>query len=219
MQAVPRVLKALRFDPSEVLAEVGVDAHLFDDADNLIPDELVGPMLRHCSARTGCGDFALRVGRHARLSSLGLVGALAGSSPDVGARCALSRFLSLNDERRSFPSRRKARSLAELRHLRSWIKAPAIYQMVSAVACNAPRDSAARGVRPRSSCRFAPATSVFRDFFRALLRFDSHRLAWVREPLIDHRCAARMRAHAALSAQAAGSKRWHLPIFPARCGA
>jgi hypothetical protein len=87
-QAVPRVLKALRFDPSEVLAEVGVDARLFDDADNLIPDELVGRMLRHCSARTGCGDFALRVGRHARLASLGLVGALAGSSPDVGASCA-----------------------------------------------------------------------------------------------------------------------------------
>ena len=54
MQAVPRVLTALRFDPGEVLAEVGVDAHLFDDADNLIPDELVGRMLRHCSTRTGC---------------------------------------------------------------------------------------------------------------------------------------------------------------------
>ena len=55
MQAVPRVLKALRFDPSEVLAEVGVDARLFDDADNLIPDELVGPMLRHCSRAAGAG--------------------------------------------------------------------------------------------------------------------------------------------------------------------
>jgi hypothetical protein len=83
MQAVPRVLKALRFDPREVLAEAGVDARLFEDADNLIRDELVGRLLRHCVARTGCEDFALRVGRHSRLASLGLVGAVAGSALDV----------------------------------------------------------------------------------------------------------------------------------------
>jgi AraC-like DNA-binding protein len=222
MQAVPRVLKALRFDPSEVLAEIGVDARLFEDADNLIPDELVGPMLRHCSARTGCEDFALRLGRHARLASLGLVGALAGSSPDVGAALrALSRFLSLNDGA-SIVSVSVEGPFSSLNYA---IYEPGIegtsqvYQMVSAVACNVLRDLCGPKWVPAEvqlPFRRPRDVSQFRDFFRAPLRFDSHRMAlvfpsrWLDHPLRS----ANAELHAALSAQAAAFEALASPDLP-----
>ncbi len=224
MQAVPRVLRALRFDPSEVLAEIGVDARLLDDADNLIPDELVGRMLRHCSARTGCEDFALRVGQHARLASLGLVGALAGSSPDVGtALRTLSRFLSLNDG----ASIVSISIEGEFSSLNYSIYEPGIedtshvYQMVSAAACNVLRDlCGARWGPTEVQLPFRTPDDVrpFREFFRAPLRFDSHRLALVfARRWLDHSLRnADAELHAALSAQAAEFEALASPDLPSQ---
>jgi len=224
MQAVPRVLKALRFDPGEVLAEVGIDARLFEDADNLIRDDLVGPMLCHCAARTRCGDFALRVGRHARLASLGLVGALAGSSPDVGtALRTLSRFLSLNDG----ASIVSVSVEGEFSSLNYAIYEPGIegtsqvYQMVSAVACNVLRDLCdPKWAATEVQLPFRRPGDVrpFRDFFRAPLRFDSHRMAlvfpsrWLDHPLRS----ADAELHAALSAQAAAFEALASPDLPSQ---
>jgi len=181
-------------------------------------------MLRHCSARTGCGDFALRVGRHARLSSLGLVGALAGSSPDVGAALrALSRFLSLNDGA-SIVSVSVEGEFSSLNYAiyEAGIEGTSeVYQMVSAAACNVLRDlCGAQWSATEVQLPFRTPDDVrpFRDFFRAPLRFDSHRLAlvfasrWIDHPLRS----ADPELHAALSAQAAEFEALASPDLPSQ---
>jgi AraC-like DNA-binding protein len=82
--AIPAVLRTLGADPGEILAEVGLDLHLFDDPDNRISYAARGRLLAHCAARTGCRHFGLLVGQQAGLQSLGLVGLVAKYSPDVG---------------------------------------------------------------------------------------------------------------------------------------
>jgi AraC-like DNA-binding protein len=81
---VPEALRSLGVNPSEVLSEVGLDADLFDDPDNVISFTARGRLMAQCVERTGCQHFGLLVGRHGGLHSLGLLGLLVKYSPDVG---------------------------------------------------------------------------------------------------------------------------------------
>jgi AraC-like DNA-binding protein len=224
IRAIPLVLAELGFDPAAVLAEVGVDARLFDDPNNLIRDALIGQALVHCVARTGCEDFALRVGRHGRLASLGLVGTLTASAPDVGAGLrVLSHFLSLNDggavlsltTEGSFSSLNYAIYEGGIEGTRQ------IHQMVSAVACNVLRDLCGPDWAPSEvliPCRRPRDVHPFRDFFRAPLRFDSARLSlvfphrWLEYPLRS----ADPALHAVLGAQAAIFEELASPGLPSQ---
>jgi AraC-like DNA-binding protein len=211
IQAIPLVLEELGFDPTEVLAEVGVDARLFDDPNNLIRDALIGQALVHCVARTGCEDFAFRVGQHGRLASLGLVGTLTASAPDVGAALrVLSHFLGLNDGGAvlSVTTEGSASSLNYAIYEGGIEGTSQIHLMVSAVACNVLRDLCGPDWAPSDvliPCRRPRDVRPFRDFFRAPLRFDANRLAlvfprhWLDHPLHS----ADPELHAALGAQAA----------------
>jgi AraC-like DNA-binding protein len=82
--ALPAVLSQLGFDPTQVVAEAGVDPALFDDIDNLISFVARGRLLGHCVARTRCAHFGLLLGQQAQLEHLGLLGRLVQSTPDVG---------------------------------------------------------------------------------------------------------------------------------------
>jgi len=224
IRAIPLVLEELGFDPAEVLAEVGVDARLFEDPNNLIRDVLIGQALVHCVARTGCEDFALRVGRHGRLASLGLVGALTASAPDVGAALrVLCRFLSLNDGG-AVLSLATEGSLSSLNYsiYEGGVEGTSqIHLMVSAVACNVLRDLCGPDWAPSDvliPCRRPRDVHLFREFFRAPLRFDADRLAlvfprgWLDHPLHS----ADPELHAALGAQAALFEELASPGLPSQ---
>jgi AraC-like DNA-binding protein len=224
IRAIPLVLAELGFDPAAVLAEVGVDARLFDDPNNLILDALIGQALVRCVARTGCEDFALRVGRHGRLASLGLVGALAASAPDVGvALRVLCRFLSLNDGGAvlSLATEGPFSSLNYAIYEGGVEGTSQIHLMVSAVACNVLRDLCGPDWAPSDvliPCRRPHDVYPFREFFRAPLRFDADRLAlvfprgWLDHPLHS----ADPELHAALCAQAALFEELASPGLPSQ---
>lgn len=94
---VPEVLENLGADPSEVLAEVGIDLSLFDNPNNQITYLARGRMMAHCAARTSCPHFGLLVGQRAGLDAFGIVGLLAKYSPDVeSALHSLSRYMHLH---------------------------------------------------------------------------------------------------------------------------
>jgi AraC-like DNA-binding protein len=90
---VPIVLRRFGADPTQVLAEVGLDLKLFEDPDNQLSFAARGHLLAHCAERLGCPHFGLLVGQLGDLHSLGLLGLLAKYSPDVGtALGSLSRY-------------------------------------------------------------------------------------------------------------------------------
>lgn len=211
MQAIPRVLEELRLDPAEVLGEVGVDAGLFADPDNLIQDALVGRALGHCAVRSGREDFALRVGRQAQLASLGLVGTIAASAPNVGtALREISRFLGFNDGA-AILSLSVGPIHATLNYAiyEAGVEGAALlYQMVGAVTCSAMRELCGPDWAPTQvwlPCRAPADPSPFRAQFRSPVRFDAPRFAllfprrWLERPPP----AADAALHAALLAQAA----------------
>lgn len=222
MSAVPFVLESLHVDPAEVLGEIGLDAKLFEDSNNLIADEQVGPMLVHCAERTGCEDFALRVGAQARLDMLGLIATLAASAPDVGSALrALSRFLSLNDSASivSVGTEGGTACLNYAVYESGFEGTRPLYQMVSAVAFNVLRELCGPEWAPAEvqlPCRRPNDVRPYRDFFRAPMRFDSDRMTivfarrWLDRPLRS----ADPALHAVLSAQAeafAGQSQAGLP--------
>ena len=83
-QSLPSVLRRLGVDPEEVLADVGLELALFDNAENRVSSELRGRLFRCCVERTGCGHVGLLIGQDGGLHSFGLVGALLKHAPDVG---------------------------------------------------------------------------------------------------------------------------------------
>ncbi len=81
--AIPKVLRQLGFSPAGVFAEIGFDASLLDDPDNVIPYASRNQLIQHCVSTTRCPYFGFLLGQHVGPSSLGLVGFLVQQSPDV----------------------------------------------------------------------------------------------------------------------------------------
>lgn len=218
VQAVPRLLDHFGVDPAATLAEVGVEAPWFSDPDHLIGDALIGRLLSRCATRTGCEEFALRVGQGAGLSSLGLVGMLVRTCPNVGAALrTLHRSLELNDGG-GIIALSEGGPIASLSYAiyEDGLEATEqIYQMASAVTCNVMRELCGPDWAPVAvTLPFSRPRDVrpWRAFFRAPLRFDSPRLAllfhrrWLDHPLrsadpVLHRVLSD-RAAAALGASA-----------------
>lgn len=95
---LPTVLRDLGLDPRITLAEGGLDPGVFDHPANEIPTASLGRVTLIAAARSGCANLGLLVGQRSGLVSLGLVGALARHSPDVGtALRQLSAHLHLRD--------------------------------------------------------------------------------------------------------------------------
>lgn len=81
--AIPNVLEKLGYNPSEILAELGLDLSLFSDPDNVIPFDMRSHLIQHCVRKTNCQHFGFLIGQQAGPSTLGLVGFLMQQSPDV----------------------------------------------------------------------------------------------------------------------------------------
>ena len=97
--ALPAVLRSLGVDPPELLAELGLTGHFFEDPENTLSMALAGRLLGLCVERTGCEHFGLLVGQHAGASSLGALGYLIRSSATVGdALATFSRHLDVQDQ-------------------------------------------------------------------------------------------------------------------------
>jgi AraC-like DNA-binding protein len=83
LMAVPAVLSELGADGKRLSEAFQLDESIFNDPENTIAYRTVGRMFKWCTEATSCPDFGLRVGARASLSSMGVVGYLAQSAPDV----------------------------------------------------------------------------------------------------------------------------------------
>ena len=83
IMALPSVLAEFGVDASRLLREFKLDRSAFGDPENRIAYATVGRIFGRCVEATGCEHFGLLVGERAGMSSLGAVGYLAQSAPDV----------------------------------------------------------------------------------------------------------------------------------------
>lgn len=98
LMALPEVLRDFGVDPDELLAPFGIHAAYFTDPENILAFATAGAIFCRCVERTRCEHFGLLVGRRAGASSLGPVGFLMQSAPDVrSALEALFRHLHVHD--------------------------------------------------------------------------------------------------------------------------
>ncbi len=180
-----------------MLAEVGLDIHLFDDPDNLIPYSKRARLLLHCASRTGCAHFGLLVGQHGGLESLGIVGLLSKNSPDVGAALRnLSKHLRLH-ARGAAIELSVFGDLARLSYAITHANVVASNQIGDAAVAmmfNAVRTLCGPRWKPVEVCfmhRAPPDAGPYRQFFRAPLSFDADANAvvfhsdWLQHPLAN----------------------------------
>src|SRR4051794_15639664 len=78
------LLQDLGADPEAIIAEAGLDPHLFGNPRNLISVFVLGNFLHLCAERTNCPHIGLLVGQRATLNSLRLVGSLMRVSETLG---------------------------------------------------------------------------------------------------------------------------------------
>lgn len=78
------LLQDLGTDPDALIAEAGLDPHLFDSSRNLISVFVLGNFLQLCAERINCPHLGLLVGQRATLDALRLVGTLMRASETLG---------------------------------------------------------------------------------------------------------------------------------------
>lgn len=91
VMAIPAVLEDLGCDATRALAEFGLEPAYFDNPENSLPYATLGRILGRCVDETGCRHFGLLVGERAGMPSLGAVGYLMQSAPDVGTALGVLR--------------------------------------------------------------------------------------------------------------------------------
>ena len=95
---VPALLQERGVDPVPLLAEFDLAPAHFLDPENTIPFSVAGRLFARCAEIADCPHFALLVGQRASFSSLGTVGFLMESSPDVRTALRdLSRHFRVHD--------------------------------------------------------------------------------------------------------------------------
>lgn len=80
---LPRLLRDLDQDPETVLWGAGIDPRLLDDREEPIDCEVLGRILAHCAASTGCEHFGLLLGQRCGVADLGLLGLVLLHAPHV----------------------------------------------------------------------------------------------------------------------------------------
>lgn len=91
--AVPSVLAELGIAPEPLLAEFDLDVASFTDPEQRVPYRTVARLFDRCVEAACCDHFGLLVGSRAGLSSLGVVGYLASSAPNVGTALEVLRHV------------------------------------------------------------------------------------------------------------------------------
>ncbi len=83
LREVPRVLRVFGADPPEVLRTAGLDPRILDDPDNEISFVAMGRLFQACVEATRCEHFGLLAGQGLNLQSLGIVGQLMRTAPNL----------------------------------------------------------------------------------------------------------------------------------------
>lgn len=83
LMAIPAVLAEFGIDVARLLEEFQLDRSAFEDPEHTVAYETVGRIFDWCVRATRCEHFGLMIGERAGLSSLGPVGYLAQSAPNV----------------------------------------------------------------------------------------------------------------------------------------
>ena len=182
---VPRLLSGLGRDPATVIRAAGVDPRLLDDPEGHIDFAVMGRVLAHCAASTGCPHFGLLLGQRFGLADLGLVGLLVQQSPDVEqALRNLVRHLPVHD-RGAVATLVVEGDRAVLGYA---IYQPGvegvrqIYDLAAAIGRNVLRTLCGPYWRPievRLPHRRPAPIAPFDRFFQAPVRFDAERAALV----------------------------------------
>jgi Arabinose-binding domain of AraC transcription regulator, N-term len=108
------LLLGMRVDVAELLADVGLDPTVFDDADNRIAITVEHRLLALAARRSGCDHIGLLVGQRGGLQIFGLAGLLVRYSPDVQTGRTHFRALSANSRTGSKSRAGAVRNVATL---------------------------------------------------------------------------------------------------------
>jgi AraC-like DNA-binding protein len=203
---LPSLLQEMGQDPDRLLGELGLDPVLLVDPENTLPFRVAGNLLSHCVMRTGCAHFGLLLGQRGGTATLGMVGLLARSSPDVGSALRnLIKHLHHHDQG-AVPSLSVNGNTALLGYAIYEKEVPAsdqIYAGSMAITFRIMRELCGRGWRPSEVClpfRRPRDEGPFRQFFGTALRFDAEqaalvfRAAWLNRTLLgaDHEIQRRV---------------------------
>jgi AraC-like DNA-binding protein len=194
---IPKLLRELGTDPSEVVKDVGLDADGLDAAENRIPFVATGRLLKDCAVKTGCEHFALLLGQRTRLSHLGLPGELARHSPTLGAALrTFAVYQHLNSEGMATFLLEKDgfAALGPVVYQQGTEHVDQIHDVCVAGALGIVRELCGAQWRPERAL-FAHARPAdvgpYRRLFRSPCRFDSERTALVfAASTLDHRLAS-----------------------------
>jgi AraC-like DNA-binding protein len=189
------ILSGLGVEPTQLLAECGVDPSVFDDPDNRISIALHNRLVALAGTRANCPHIGLLVGQRDNLDSFGLAGLLVRYSPDVAS--ALRNFV------RFLPTHvRGARARLTVdgnATTLSWeLYQPGVEAIdqvgdgALAVFFNVLRELCGADWRPIEVCfahREPAQLQPFRNFFRTTLQFDEPEYAlcfssaWLERPV------------------------------------
>jgi AraC-like DNA-binding protein len=197
---LPSLLREMGQDPARLLGEQGLDPVLLADPENVLPFRVVGNLLSHCVTCTGCPHFGLLLGQRGGTATLGMVGLLAKSSPDVGSALHnLIKHLHHHDQG-AVPNLSVKGNTALLGYAiyeTEVLASDQIYAASMAIAFRIMRELCGSGWRPSEvwlPFRKPRDAAPFRQFFRTPLRFDAEHgalvfpVAWLNHPLqsADH---------------------------------
>jgi AraC-like DNA-binding protein len=176
---LPSLLREMGQDPDRLLDKLGLDPVLLGDPENILPFRVTGDLLSHCVMHTGCAHFGLLLGQRGGTATLGTVGLLARSSPDVGSALRnLIKQLHHHDQG-AVPSLSVNGNTALLGYAIYEKEVPAsdqIYAAAMAITFRIMRELCGNGWRPSEvwlPFRKPRDAAPFKQFFRAPLCFDA----------------------------------------------
>jgi len=176
---IPALLRDYGIDSTKLLADVGLSAGAFADADDRIPFRTAGMLLQRCADATGCNHFGLLVGERSDVETLGRVGALMRQSPTVDAALR-SLILHLHLQNRGgVPTRTIDGDHASMGYVIYQCDMPGtaqVHDLVAALSFNILHSLCGRDWRP-SAVTFSHArpddVRPYNRFFKAPLHFDA----------------------------------------------
>jgi AraC-like DNA-binding protein len=185
MLGLPNILSSHGLDPKAVIRSMGCDPALFEDPDNTIAFSVIGRLLAHTAANSGCRYPGLELCRRLGLDVTGPVGQAARLAPNVGAAL---RTVMLNlhlHDRGAVPylwtSGDRALFGYSL-HCPDVVGTEHIYDGALAIANNMVRELAGPGWRATEVRLFRDTPediAPFRAHFRARMRFAAPQAAIV----------------------------------------
>ena len=178
------VVKGLGADPDALLAEVGLSPAYLQEPENSLPLRTIGHLLRRAVEVTRCHHVGLLIGEQTTTSFMGPVGFLMKSSATVGdAWQAFTMHLGVHDRGAiaALETGPKVATISYALRVPDVEAVEQIYSIAIAIGNNMMREMCGNDWRAEE-VQFSFAAlepSVFRQVFRAPVRFNAERSALV----------------------------------------